>query len=373
MGTIKRTFANNILTDGKIDATDLSGTISASNIANASVTAVTELPSALGDAIESVATDPVSPSEGQLWYNTTIGILKGYLLTSAAWASGGTLPGAKGGASGGGVQTAAWMAGGERIPNSPNSGGLPTQTSTFEYDGSTWAAGGTMGTARTVSEGAGSQTSAYIAGGRTTNNPFTYTGNTEEYDGSTWTAGGSIGSAAYYGLRSGIGTQTAGLIASGILIGNPGYQTTAKEYDGTSWTAANPVNTAGGRIGGAGIQTSGIIFGGTSRTTASEEYNGTSFTSGNSLNTGRPGAVGAGNDNTNVIAFGGNVPNGETEQYNGTSWATISATLGTARDDGTSAGTQTSALYAGGVPDQSFTGTEEFTGAFVSTKKVTTS
>ena len=91
MGTIKRTFANNVLADGKIDATDLSGTIPASNIANASVTAVTALPSALGDAIESVATDPVSPSEGQLWYNTTIGVLKGYLLNSAAWAAGGNL------------------------------------------------------------------------------------------------------------------------------------------------------------------------------------------------------------------------------------------------------------------------------------------
>ena len=91
MGTIKRTFANNVLTDGKIDATDLSGTIPASNIANASVTAVTALPSALGDAIESVATDPVSPSEGQLWYNTTIGVLKVYKNIGGVFSSGGNL------------------------------------------------------------------------------------------------------------------------------------------------------------------------------------------------------------------------------------------------------------------------------------------
>ena len=92
MGIITRSIANNIVTGGKLDGTDgLSGVISASNIENASLTNITALSSSLGDAIESVSTDPVSPSEGQLWYNTTIGVLKGYQLVAGSWASGGSM------------------------------------------------------------------------------------------------------------------------------------------------------------------------------------------------------------------------------------------------------------------------------------------
>jgi hypothetical protein len=109
MGTIKRTFANNILTSGKLDATDLFGTIPASNIDDTTVSAVTELPSALGDAIESTATDPASPSEGQLWYNSSEGKLKIYGLVAAAWSSGGNLNAVNYAGAGLGSQTAALL------------------------------------------------------------------------------------------------------------------------------------------------------------------------------------------------------------------------------------------------------------------------
>ena len=158
MGTIKRTFANNVLADGKIDATDLSGTIPASNIANASVTAVTALPSALGDAIESVATDPVSPSEGQLWYNTTIGVLKSYILNSAAWASGGNLATSRRGLGGAGTQTAGLAMGGINPSD-------VSVNSTEEYDGSTWGPGGNLGTTRRWITGVGTQTAGRAFGG----------------------------------------------------------------------------------------------------------------------------------------------------------------------------------------------------------------
>jgi hypothetical protein len=42
-----------------------------------------------GTAIESVSSDPSNPEVGQIWYNNTIGVLKGYQLSAAAWASGG--------------------------------------------------------------------------------------------------------------------------------------------------------------------------------------------------------------------------------------------------------------------------------------------
>jgi hypothetical protein len=58
MGSIKRNLANNITTGGAFDATDLSGTIPSTNVADASLTNLTSFSPALGDTIESVASDP---------------------------------------------------------------------------------------------------------------------------------------------------------------------------------------------------------------------------------------------------------------------------------------------------------------------------
>jgi hypothetical protein len=42
-----------------------------------------------GTAIESVSSDPSNPEVGQIWYNNSIGVLKGYQSIGGAWASGG--------------------------------------------------------------------------------------------------------------------------------------------------------------------------------------------------------------------------------------------------------------------------------------------
>jgi len=78
MGAITRGIANNVLGTGEIDATDgISGAISSSNIDNTSFSAVSSLASLTG-TITKVASDPGSPTEGQVWYNTTSGDLKFY-------------------------------------------------------------------------------------------------------------------------------------------------------------------------------------------------------------------------------------------------------------------------------------------------------
>ena len=40
-----------------------------------------------GTAVESVSSDPTNSEVGQLWYNNSIGVLKGYAFTPAAWAN----------------------------------------------------------------------------------------------------------------------------------------------------------------------------------------------------------------------------------------------------------------------------------------------
>jgi hypothetical protein len=360
MGTIKRTFANNILTSGKLDATDLFGTIPASNIDDTTVSAVTALPSAVGDAIESTATDPVSPSEGQLWYNSSEGKLKIYGLVADAWASGGNLNTARSLLAGAGAstQTAGLVFGG-------NPG--PTQTGVTEsYNGTSWTNSPSSIPARQQLGGAGTQTAALAFGGYGGTNLNT----AFAYNGSIWTSTGSMNTSRN-GL-AGTGIQTAALGFGGYTTS---VQSATEAFNGSTWTSVNGLSTARTNLGSAGTQTSALAFGG--RTPGGvESYNGTSWTAGgvlNNSNSDREGIQGAGASNTSAIAFGGNNALSSTEKYNGTSWTT-STNLSNGRKYLAGLGTQSAALAAGGNPGPgAVTATEEFTGAFLSNKNVTIS
>ena len=98
------------------------------------------------------------------------------------------------------------------------------------------------------------------------------------------------------------------------------------------------------------------------------------WASGGNLNTARYALDGAGSQ-TAAVVFGGNAapgPTGATELYNGTSWTTTTP-LTTSRFGVAGAGTQTVGLAFGGATPPASNATEEFTGAFLSTKKITTS
>ena len=80
-----------------------------------------------GTAVQSVSTDPSNPEVGQIWYNNSIGVLKGYALSAAAWASGGNMGTARRALGGAGTQTAGLAFGGI-------AGGI-NQTATEEFTG----------------------------------------------------------------------------------------------------------------------------------------------------------------------------------------------------------------------------------------------
>jgi hypothetical protein len=304
-----------------------------------------------GTTVESVSSDPTNPEVGQIWYNNTIGVLKGYQLVAAAFTSGGNLATARYALAGAGTQTAGLAFGGYS--------GAVMVGQAEEYDGATWTAGGTMGTARYRLAGLGTQTAALATRGFAPS-PISQTGATEEYDGSTWTAGGTN---PVIGSNSGAtGTQTAGLNFGGSPV-----LSSSQEYDGSTWAGGGTLNTGRSILGGAGTQTAGLAFG---APTATESYNGTSWTSVNSLNNSIKGGCGA--TNTAALAFTGTTPIG-VESWNGTNWTNISAALGTPRSDFYGCGIQTSALVFGGQAPAITAATEEYNGAFLSTKKITTS
>ena len=159
----------------------------------------------VGKKIKKVSSDPSSGLDGEMWYNSTSGSLKG-LAISEAFLSVTSLSTARFATAGAGSQTASLITGGQTPP-------AAASTATEEYNGSGWATGGTLNTARYYIGGAGTQTSALAMSGR--NPPAGWAlANNEKYDGSSWTNSTAVPTALNQVTTT--GTQTAGLLWGGV-------------------------------------------------------------------------------------------------------------------------------------------------------------
>ena len=163
----------------------------------------------------------------------------------------------------GGTQTAGAVCGSHDAGN----------TSHETFDGSTWTAATDMNVAHGGGGGAGTQTALLIMAGGYPNTATIAT--TEEWNGSSWAAGGTLGTA-----RSRCaGGPTGGSYNNGWLGGgntNPPTTTGVTEtYDGTSWTEAGAMATARIRYGSFGTNTAAVVAGGDPSATAAavEEFN----------------------------------------------------------------------------------------------------
>ena len=307
----------------------------------------------VGKKIKKLSSDPSAGTDGEMWYNSTTGTLRGPAILEA-WSSGSPLTTNREGAAGFGLQTAAVTCGGETPP---------VTNLTEEYNGTGWATGGTLNTARYRVAGCGTLTAGIIFGGA----PVPPTANgaaTETYNGTAWTTSPYTLNTPRNSL-AGAGTSTSCL----AMGGGPSYKNDSEEFDGEGWTSTPNLNTAKHSSMAAGANAEGVIsFGGytssppTAATDATESWNGSSWTTVNSMNTGRYGAYGAGTQTAGIVT-GGIVGPGtmqsKTEAYDGTSW-TEKADLATARGRLTTAGTTTTALACGGQTPSLTTATEEY-------------
>ena len=323
-----------------------------------------------GKLIRTLDTDPTPATtyEGEIWYNKTIGVLKGSTFTAAAWASSGNLNTARQQVVGTGTEPAGLIAGGLASPG--------TTGATEEYNGSSWTNGGSLGTGRRIGGFSGTQTAAFFAGGFVP--PATNA--TEEYNGSSWAGGGNLPSTR--SSSGAAGTQTAGLLFGGYT-GGPPYAgiTTTNEYDGSAWTAGGALNTARRSLMGDGSQTAALGFGGDlgpGAATATESYDGSTWTTvPATLGTARYSfASSKAGSTSDAFAFGGLATGGgalsASEKYNGTTW-TADQPITTARGYAAGFGTTSSAVIAGGSTPSYSNATEEYSEAFYSTKTLTTS
>ena len=316
-----------------------------------------------GKKIKYLSSDPPAEvGEGQVWYNSSAANFKSAVKVEA-WSSGGAHPTANRMGFASGTQTAALYASGYVGPQPPPAANLMLATS-FEYDGSSWTAGGNVNSRAFIGGSCGIQTASLKMGG---NMPTgAQRGEVEEYNGTSWSEQSDLPTGAQ--SNAGIGIQTAALSVSG---GNDTDLT--QEYDGSSWTTGGDINTARSKGFGSGTQTAGMYSGGALGVspygvqTAVEQYDGSSWTTiSASLNAGQSGYssgnVGTSSRDTAIVAgghAGSPVSNtGVTQVYDGSTWRTAPA-MATAREISLT-GDNTAALAVAGYTSTNVTTVEEF-------------
>jgi hypothetical protein len=335
---------------------------------------------AFGDSPISGATQEFSApatfnqiTQGQLFFNSTTNTFKETItdIPSGTWASGASFPQAvteKGAAA------------------SSNSNGVfgaeSPVAATFEYDGTSWTAGGTQNTSRQANYfGTGSSTAAIFAGGSV---PPSRTANAETYNGSSFTEVSDLNSARSVLAAGPAGTQTSAIAGTGGTGPGPNDGSVLSEsWNGSAWTETADLSTSRRLAGQMGASnTSSLIVGGAltspgARTANTEVWNGSSWTEVNNLNSARNNLAGAGNVSVG-IAFAGNENSppysAKTEAWNGTSWSEVND-MSSPRQYVKGGGTASSAIALGGYiagPGEASALTEEWT-ADLSNKTITAS
>jgi len=309
-----------------------------------------------GTNIEVVSSDPSNPVEGQVWYNSTSGALKGAsTATAGAWSSGGNMNTARVNSGAAGIKTSGLLFGGK----------LPPSTGITEsYNGSSWTEVADLNQVREGLAGSGISNTSALAFGGTTYPGGTVRALTESWDGSSWTEVSDMNTGRQ--LLSSNGTQTSALAYGGSPP--PPRAAETESWNGTNWTEVSDLNTA--RYGGAGAgsdNTSGLYFGGSVPpiTAKTESYDGSSWTEVGDLNTARQLLAGFGSA-TSALAFGAEPATAITELWNGSSWTEV-ADLSTGRFELMGSGTSNLGGFAAGgatsPPYANRTLTEEWTGA----------
>ena len=303
--------------------------------------------------IQNLSSDPSNLVIGDIWYNSTLGKIRGAKLPAGSWASSNNVNTARRSMAGIGIQTAGLIA-----------GGIGGTTSAEEYDGSSWTNGGSINTGRQYLKGAGTQTAGIVFGGV---GPSPDLDETETYDGSSWTEVGDINTARQKMGSTTRGTQTAALCFGGQI--QPQTNSAANEsWNGTAWTEVADLNTNRRGIAGAGTTTAGLAFGGAPGSGSefldnSETWNGTGWTEGNNMNTARD-EFGGNGTSTSALGYGGNPnsPGALCEQYDGTSWSEVADISVKAAGNGHGGASGQSAFECGGYDGSgNLNTTEEFT------------
>ena len=183
----------------------------------------------------------------------------------SSWTTGGVLSTARGGLEGVGTNTAALAFGGVQGKCFGGSNGFFVACNQ-SYNGSTWSAGGAMGTGRCGVGGAGTSTSALAFGGVSSETTYELT-LTESYNGTSWTAGGALGTCRLQ--LAGAGGSNKSVLAFGghkrLNLNNPPSVVSVscvECYNGTAWTSTTAMNNYKSCLASSGVKAQALAFGG---------------------------------------------------------------------------------------------------------------
>ena len=307
----------------------------------------------LGSEEWSVPSTVTVAQEGQVWYNSSSEVLKGFgqFISSGAWASGAGMSSYANGIRGFGTQTAA-IGVGFYGPSTPLS---------FTYDGTAWSSinGLVNAPGRYYPGGTGTTTAGICFGGEPGKN------NSEEWDGTCWSEENNLLTGRTF-ITSG-GTQTAAFGAGGYA---PGFTGKTELWNGTSWSESGDIPVGVQGAGGNGSTTAALAYSGltanpATKTAITYTFDGTTWSDANAdVNTtcSMFGSSGPQTGNTAALKFGGETHPGKTvntEFYDGSTWTEV-ANIANARRSVGNAGSTTSALFFGGEPPSGNGLTEEW-------------
>jgi len=329
-----------------------------------------------GYKVQSRASDPTA-DEGQIWYNTTSNALKYDAVGAGAWSSGGGLIVGRTtlAAAGASTTSAIAMGGVSPLP--------PTMLASAEtYNGTAWSSAPSMINPRRYFTGLGTETAAVAAGGMTIP-PNTPTSKTELFNGVAWAELPTLARTPSTSPQAQTRAAGFGISTSAMLVGGDEGSYTldlCEQFNGTSWAEVGDLLQPQCLSGGAGqTGAAGLNFGGNTNppwatTAITNEWNNVAWTSLPSMNTARQAGCGSSYGTvTSALWAGGTGGLALTETYNGTSWTEV-ATLAVPRYYGYGCGTGTSALaIAGEAINPAKHDTEEWDGAPAVVKTVTVS
>jgi len=297
--------------------------------------------------LEILASDPASPSIGDMWFNTGENKykIKASGTVSPAWSTStpGTAMKLQGGS---GAHTAAWWTGG--MTQQP---GGSTNYSMHLFDGTAWSTGGALTNQQHQGPACcGSDTAAFMAGGGGSWSTAYYI---HEYNGGTWSQVASSGGGMEQIGDNACGTQNAAVYVGGTDPGGSANNTTrmwngSAESTGGTWNHSSTQHACMAGIQNAAISVMGHQYSGGPNHKSAETYNGSSWTtvtdpSMTAVQRARFGGV----TYTTAHLFGGTTCSHDWkdtasgggacqtahESWNGSSWASQSVAL-TAREYG---------------------------------------
>ena len=305
-----------------------------------------------GLSIQTVAGDPSVLQVGDIWYNSTLGKLRGAKLAAGSWASGGNLNLARSALAAFGTQTAALAVGGYGGPDN-------VAEVVEQYDGSSWTEVGDINTGNNDAAGCGTVSAGVKFGGQTSPSK-----QTEEWNGTAWTASGAMNIARAY--LAGLGTQTASFAVAGKTM--PATDLASGEtFNGSTWSnSPASINTTRAQVEGVGTTTAALIAGGILTSPGAvqdvvESWNGSAWTEVGDLNTARANG-GMHGTQAGCVYSCGNPASALCEEWDGSSWSeTTNNPLTSYGNEG--AGTAAAGLSVGGyAPGGNSATVSEWTG-----------